>query len=110
MSVPSPAFLRRALVLLMVEGALANLAGCATPAEVCDVRQDYRSSAIPTKGEVRVTWEVKPLPAGTYGYATCDRTGKNCHIEMTSKPDYNDVCRLADFSHEMLHAMGVGHN
>jgi hypothetical protein len=101
--------LRRLLLALGVIVSALQIPGCATPAQVCDVRQDYRSSAIPTKGEVRVTWEVKSLPAGTYGYATCDSSRQNCHIQVTNRPDYNDVCRVHDFGHELLHALGGSH-
>lgn len=109
MALPSPDFLRRALLILGVLGALAALMGCATPAQLCDVKQDYHSTAIPSRGEVRVTWEVKALPANRYGYATCDKTGTQCHIEITNRPNYSDVCRVHDFGHEMLHAMGGRH-
>lgn len=106
---PSPKFLRRALLVVLVLAAASQLPGCATPAQICDVRQDYTSTPVPTRGAVRVTWEVKPLPAGRYGYATCDRAGQNCHIELADLPDFNNVCRLADFGHELAHALGANH-
>jgi hypothetical protein len=105
----SPRTNRRILLVALVLAAASQLPGCATPDVICDVRQDYHSTAIPPKGEVRVTWEVKALPANRYGYATCDRAGKNCHIQLADLPDFNNVCRLADFGHELAHAMGAQH-
>lgn len=100
--------LRRSLLIALVLATLLAGFGCATPDVICNVRQDYVTSPIPPKGKVTVTWEVADT-GSRYGYATCDRSGKNCHIQVTSRPDYNDVCRVHDFGHELLHSMRVEH-
>jgi hypothetical protein len=98
---------RRALLLLLVCLSASQIPGCATPAQICDVKS-YHTTPIAMRGEVRVTWEVKPMPPGRYGFATCDRSGKNCHLEL-SQIEFGNVCGLMTFGHEMLHAMGANH-
>jgi hypothetical protein len=103
--------LRRLLLILLVCLSASQIPGCATPAQICDVRQDYRhTAAIPARGDVRVTWErTSAKPSGHYGLTVCDAQGKNCHIQLYQAPDYNNVCAVHDFGHEMLHAMGANH-
>ena len=101
--------LRRFLPLLLVCLSASQIPGCATPAEICDVRS-YRTGAMPESGEVRVTWKLASLKPHLYEWTVCDRDHKNCHVEITNRPDYNEVCRLADLGHGLLHAAQVPHN
>jgi hypothetical protein len=103
--------LRRLLLIALVLLAASCLPGCATPQVICDVR-DYQSPVlIPSRGEVRLTWEYRQdLPQGRYGYAVCDVQGKNCHLQLRAPaPAWTDVCGLHTYFHELLHAFGGRH-
>jgi hypothetical protein len=101
--------LRRALLLAQFLFCL-SLVACATPQVLCDVR-DYQSPVlIPSRGEVRLTWEYRQdLPQGRYGYAVCDVQGKNCHLQIKRVAGWNQVCEAYDFYHEVLHGLGAQH-
>jgi hypothetical protein len=101
--------LRRFLLLLLVCLSASQIPGCATPAQICDVKH-YTTGPIPVRGEVVVSWRLTHLKEGLYEWTVCDRSGKSCHIDVTNRPDYNAVCRLADLGHGVLHAAGVPHN
>lgn len=102
-------FARRLLLACLVLATAYLAFGCATPQQICDV-QKYRTGPMPVRGEVLVTWRVTTLPPHLYEWTVCDKSGKNCHIEITDRPDYNEVCRLADLGHGVLHAAQVPHN
>jgi hypothetical protein len=102
--------LRRLLLLAQFLFCL-SLVACATPQVICDVR-DYQSPVlIPSRGEVRLTWEYRQdLPQGRYGYAVCDAGGLNCHVQLKAPaPAWQDVCGLHTYFHELLHALGGRH-
>lgn len=107
----SPRTNRRLLLICLVLAAASFLPGCATPDVICDVRAYKAPVSIPSTGSVLLTWEyVYGLREGRYGYATCDRQGMNCHLQLKAPaPAWTDVCGVYTFAHEALHGLGAQH-
>lgn len=109
-------FLRRLIIVALVLGTLLVtqlLAGCATPAMQCQMRDDYAGAQpFPVEGEVTIRWTyyAQPKNPAAYGSADCwhDGTRRFCYLRLKGDPaSFNDVCKLARLGHEFGHGLNA---
>lgn len=106
----SPATTRRLILAGCVLAAASQLPGCATVAQQCGMRDDYRRVARPeSHGTVRLTWAFGQQLSGR-DYGANVRVADGVLVSMReAPPSLNDVCALARLGHEVVEAMGGAH-